>query len=224
MTRAQRRRSTAKKLIASTALVGGALSLAFGGAFATFTDTVSAGPQTISSGKIVLATGPTNVATTGATAIVPGDTIAREIDLNSTGATAPDASITLGFSASPTSLLDSDATNGLHVTVQSCATAPTGPDTAYVCSGGWTTVLASTAVATLETTPAALPGLNSLAINKQDYLVFTLTFPATAPGNLANLAACSGVAGGTALTENMEGCSSTLTYNFVATQRNGAPQ
>ncbi len=117
MTRAQRRRSTLKKLLASTALVGGALTLAFGGAFATFTDTVSAGPQTISSGKIIIATGPTNTAGTAATAIVPGDTITREIDLKSTGATANDASITLGFTANTSSLLNTDATYGLHLAV-----------------------------------------------------------------------------------------------------------
>jgi hypothetical protein len=47
----------------------------------------------------------------------------------------------------------------------------------------------------------------------------TLTVPSGAPGNIALLGACSGTAGGTAATENLEGCSSTLTYTFTATQR-----
>jgi spore coat-associated protein N len=221
MTRAQRRRGTAKKLLASTALVGGALSLAFGGAFATFTDTVSAGPQTISSGKIVIATGPTNTAATGATAIVPGDTITREIDLNSTGATANDATITLGFTANTSSLLNTDATNGLQLAVTECSVAPTVAAPVYTCGGTTTTVLASTPVSSLVATPAALPGLKSLVAGGKDYLLFTLTFPQSAPGNLAvNPTACAG----TGATENMEGCTSVLTYNFVATQRAGAPQ
>ena len=221
MTRAQRRRSTLKKLLASTALVGGALTLAFGGAFATFTDTVSAGPQTISSGKIIIATGPTNTAGTAATAIVPGDTITREIDLNSTGATANDASITLGFTANTSSLLNTDATNGLQLAVSECSVAPTGAPPTYTCGGTSTQVLASTPVANLVTAPVALPGLKSLVAGGKDYLLFTLTFPVGAPGNLAvNPAACAGAGA----TENLEGCTSVLTYNFLATQRAGAAQ
>jgi hypothetical protein len=226
MTKANRRRRIAKKLLASTALVGGALSLGFGGAFAQFTDTAAAGPQTISSGTIAIAVGPTNDSATGAANVVPGDTIGREIDINSTKATANAATITLGFTATATSLLDTDPTNGLQVSAQACAAAPTrtaGPPPTYTCAGGWTTVdingATSASVAALETTPEPLTPLNSLTAGKQDYLVFTLTFPAGAPGNLSQVAACSGVKAGTAATENLEGCSSTLTYNLLATQR-----
>jgi|SRR5579875_879757 len=230
MTTVLARRSTTIKVVASVALVGGALGLAFSGAFGTFTDQATGGPQTISSGKIVLAVGPTNDSATGAANIMPGDTVAREIDLNSTGATAPDASITLAVKASPSSLLDTDPTNGLQLQVQSCATAPTRttgttPPVSYTCSGGWTTVLASTPVATLETTPATLPGLKSLSPGGQDYLLLTLSLPASAPGNFSQVAtACSGSAGGNSSTENLEGCSSTLTYLFLATQRSGSAQ
>jgi hypothetical protein len=123
--------------------------------------------------------------------------------------------------------LDTDPTYGLQVSVQACATAPTrtaGPPPTYACTGGFTTVdingAASVPVASLETTPEPLTPLNSLTAAKQDYLVFTLTFPANAPGNLsADATPCSGAKGGTAATENLEGCSSTLTYNLVATQR-----
>ena len=63
--------------------------------------------------------------------------------------------------------------------------------------------------------------MESLTAGGKDYLLFTLTFPATAPGNLAvNPTACSG----TGATENMEGCTSVLTYNFLATQRAGSAQ
>jgi predicted ribosomally synthesized peptide with SipW-like signal peptide len=228
MATAQRRRSTAKKLVASMALVGGALALTFGGAFATFTDTVTAGPQTISSGTIQIGVGPTNDSATGAANIVPGDWVSREIDINSTGATANAASITLGFTANTSSLLDTDATNGLHVTVQSCATVPTrtaGPPPTYTCSGGFANVAiggvtTGVAVATLEATPEALTPLNSLTAAKQDYLVFTLTLPSGAPGDVSQHAGtCSGTAGGSATTENLEGCTSKLTYTFLATQR-----
>ena len=81
----------------SALLIIGALSLLIGGAFATFTDEVPAGPQAITSGTVKLATGPKNDAATGATNIAAGDTIAREIDLNSTGTTIPDQKVTLQF-------------------------------------------------------------------------------------------------------------------------------
>jgi hypothetical protein len=216
------RRSTVKRVVLTVAVVVAGTGAILGGAFASFTETTNAGPQAISSGKVILNVGPTNDSATGATSIAPGDTIAREVDLNSTGATLSDASITFGISASPSSLLDSDASNGLQVQVQTCPVAWTrnaGPPLTYSCTGA-TTVLATTPVKTLESAPANLTGLNSLTAGGQDYVVMTFTFPSGAPGNLGLvITACSGTAGGTAATENLEGCASTLTYTFTATQR-----
>lgn len=209
----------------------GALSILIGGAFATFTHTTSAGPEPLTTGSVTLATGPNNDAATGATNLAAGDTVSREIDLNSTGATLADQQITLRFSASPSSLLDTDATNGLQVSVQACSSAWTRtvvssppPAFTYSCGAGATTVdingAATAAVSSLETTPGTLTPLNSLAPGGQDYLVFTITLPAGAPGDLSKVPACSGIAGGTAATEDLQGCASTLTYTFQATQRN----
>jgi predicted ribosomally synthesized peptide with SipW-like signal peptide len=80
------------------------------------------------------------------------------------------------------------------------------------------------AVGSLESTAAALTPLNSLGAGGQDFLVFTITLPATAPGNIGKVAACSGTSGGTEATEDLQGCSSTLTYTFQATQRNAIAQ
>lgn len=235
MTRAKRR-STMKKLAASTALVGGALALTFGGAFAAFTDTVSAGPETISTGTIVIGTG-TNTANTTINNIVPGDSITREIDLNSTGSTANLSQITLGFTATTSSLLDTDPTWGLQVTAQSCPTAWTVTGTAppiYTCSNPTSLLIgtkASQPVATLESTPAVLTpstggtSLKSLTAGGTDYLVFTLTFPANAPGDMSQEPkACFGSPGGSATTENLEGCTSVLKYIFTGQSRAGQPE
>ncbi|HET9059768.1 MAG TPA: hypothetical protein VFN61_07590, partial [Acidimicrobiales bacterium] len=178
-----------------------------------------------------IAIGPNND-TTAASNIVPGDTIAREVDLNSTKATANAASITLGITANPSSLLDTDGTNGLQVQLQSCATAPTNSGTTpptYTCTGGFQTVTiggkSTVSVQSLETAPATLGSLNSLTAGGQDYLVMTLTLPSSAPGDFSKVATpCSGSPGGTSSNENMEGCSSTLSYNFTATQRAGTNQ
>ena len=219
------RRTTVKRVVLTVAVVVAGTGAILGGAFATFTDTTSAAPQAISSGKVVLSVGPTNDSATGATNIAPGDSIPREVDLNSTAATLNDATITLGISASPSSLLDTDQTNGLQVQVQTCSQSwsrVAGPPPTYSCLGTTTTVLASTPVKTLETTPVSLTPLNSLTAGGQDYVVMTYTFPAGAPGNIALVPTlCSGTAGTTSATENLEGCSSTLTYTFTATQRVG---
>jgi len=93
----------------------------------------------------------------------------------------------------------------------------------YTCTPGATTVkingAATASVSALESTAAALTPLNSLAAGGKDFLVFTLTLPSAAPGDLGKVAACSGASGGTAATEDLQGCSSTLTYTFQATQR-----
>ncbi len=228
------RPKSCRKIALSIALLLAAAAALVGGAFATFSDSVTAGPQAITSGTVKLAVGPVNDVATGATNIAAGDTIAREADLNSTGGTITNKEITLKFSASPTSLLDTDPTNGLQVSVKACTVAWTRkvetppPAFKYNCTGTESSVKiggAETAsVSSLEGTAGALTPLNSLAAGGQDYLVFTLTLPSAAPGNLGKVAACSGTSGGTEATEDLQGCSSTLTYTFQATQRNAIAQ
>lgn len=224
-----------RRIALSIALVLAAVGALIGGAFATFTNTVTAGPQAITSGSVKLAVGPTNDTATGATNIAAGDTVSREADLNDTGGTIANKEITLKFSASPTSLLDTDPTNGLQVSIQACSEAwkrtvvgSPPPPFEYTCTPGASTVkingAASASVSSLEGTAAALTPLNSLNAGGKDFLVFTLTLPSAAPGDLGKVAACSGTSGGTAATEDLQGCSSTLTYTFQATQRNAIAQ
>jgi spore coat-associated protein N len=225
-----------RKIVLSIALLLAAAGALIGGAFATFTDTVTAGPQTISSGTVKLAVGPVNDMLTGATNIAAGDTVAREADLNSTGATLADQTITLQFSAPTSSLLDTDPTYGLQVSVKACSVAwartvvgSPPPAFTYTCGAGATTVningVASASVSALKAAPGILAPLNSLATGGKDFLVFKLELPATAPGDLSkHEPACSGEAGGTAVTEDLQGCTSALTYTFQATQRNAIAQ
>ena len=190
-----------RKLLASVAVLGAAASIAGLGTFATFTSTTSAN-HTVASGTVTIALGATgastNRLTVGATALAPGDTLQRSVDLIDQG-TIDLASITLTTSASPTSLLDSDTSNGLQMVLDKCSVAWTesGPPYTYTCGGSTSSVLASRPVigSTL-----ALSNLGSLVSGATDHLRLTLTFPSGAGNSLQNQ-------------------SSTVTYSFTGTQR-----
>jgi spore coat-associated protein N len=197
---------TLKRLLGSFAVVGVAAAMAGLGTFATFTSSTTAS-HTISSGTVSIALGATgastNRLTVGASNVVPGDTIQRSVDLvNNGGASADNLSaITLTTTASPSSLLDTEATNGLQMVIEKCSVpwteTGTAPAYTYTCSGTTTTALASRAVIGSS---MALSGLASLSTGSTDHLRVTLTLPTAAPNT-------------------MQGLTSTISYNFVGTQR-----
>src|SRR5436309_3666053 len=118
-------RTPARKLLLSLGAVGAAAGIASLGTFASFTSTTSAS-QSVTSGTVTIALGATGASTNrlsvNATGVVPGDTIQRSFDLSNTG-NQNLATISLTSTASPSSLLDSDATAGLQMVVDKCSTA-----------------------------------------------------------------------------------------------------
>ena len=194
-------RSTAQKLLATVAVLGAAASIAGLGTYATWTSTTSQN-QSISSGTVTIALGATGAATNrlniGATALAPGDTIQRSVDLTNSG-TIDLASVTLTTTAPTSSLLDTDGTNGLQMVIDKCSQAWTeaGPPYTYTCGGTTSSVLASRAVigSTL-----ALSNLGATTAGATDRLRVTLTLPSGAPNTLQNQ-------------------SSTISYAFTGTQR-----
>lgn len=197
--------SLTSKALVSLAAVSAAASVAGLGTFASFTSSTSAS-QTVSSGTVTVALGATgastNRLTVNASGLVPGDTVQRSVDLVNSG-TADFGSVSLTTTASPTSLLDTDATNGLQMTIDKCSTAWTEAGTApaytYTCGGTTTSVLASRAVIG---SGLALNNLASLTAGTTDKLRVTLTLPSSASNTMQNQ-------------------SSTVTYAFTATQRAG---
>ncbi|MGD0881311.1 MAG: hypothetical protein ABSB09_07075 [Acidimicrobiales bacterium] len=212
--------------------------------FANFTDTASGGPEPISTGQvaIVLATptGDHGSLTVGPiNNLAEGDTVSRVVQL--TNNTTVGASGTTGLAAVDGLVLQSgvtgtnsgsdivtDTTNGLHVTLQSCTTAPTetggttGPWT-YSCSGGFTTVVNDVPLQTVDTTAQ---DITSSAPNQgvSTYYVVTVSLPTTYDDSYSyNGGACS-TAGTPGVSEQLQDCSLSITYNFTATQRAGAPQ
>ncbi len=172
------------------------------GVYATFTTTATAS-HTASSATLTLSLGATgastNRLTVNATNLVPGDSYYRSFDLIN-GGTKALASITLTTSATTSSLLDTDATNGLQMVIQRC-TVPwtesgTTPNFTYSCSGTTSTVLASRAIVG---STIALSNLTSTAITTTDRLLLTVSFPSAA-GN------------------TFQGLSSTISFTFTGNQ------
>ena len=201
-------KSKMTKILISLSILGAAAGIAGLGTYASFTSSTSAS-QTVSSGTVSITLGTVGAAnrlTVGASNLVPGDTIQRAADLinNGTGSSDNLASITLTTAASPSSLLDTDASNGLQMVIDRCSVAwteaGTPPAYTYTCSGTTTSVVATRAVigSTL-----ALSNLTTLTTGNTDHLRVTLTLPAAA-GN------------------TFQGLSSTLTYTFTGNQRAAA--
>jgi len=196
----RRNRFPARKLLLSIAVLGSAASIAGLGTFATFTSSTSTS-HTIASGTLSL-TAPVNRLGTGAGPIAAGDTMQRAIDLSYSG-TISLGSATLTTSATSSSLLDTDATNGLQIAIDKCSQAWTesGPPYTYTCGGATSSVLASRA---LIGSAIALSNL-TLAAGSTDHLRVTVTLPSSADNTLENK-------------------SSTIDYTFTGVQRAGANQ
>lgn len=190
----------ARKLLLSLAAFGAAASIVGLGTFATFTSSTSTS-NTIASGTLSL-TAPFSRLGTGASPIAAGDTMQRAIDLSYSG-TISFGSATLTTNATSSSLLDTDATNGLQLAIDKCSQAWTesGPPYTYTCGGSTSTVLASRA---LIGSSIALSNL-TLTAASTDHLRVTVTFPSAAGNTLQNQ-------------------SSTINYTFTGVQRNGTDQ
>ena len=193
--------ATTNKVIATIAVLGAAAAIAGLGTFATFTSSTSTS-HTIASGTLSLTSGPVNRLGTGASLIAAGDSMQRAIDLNYAGSVDM-GSATLTTSASPSSTLDTDTTDGLQLAIDKCSVAWTesGPPYTYICGGSTSTVLASQA---LIGSNVALSNL-TLTAGTTDHLRVTVTLPSTAGNAFQNL-------------------SSTVGYTFTGVQRAGTSQ
>ncbi|HET7659791.1 MAG TPA: TasA family protein [Oryzihumus sp.] len=180
--------STGGKVLASTVVLGAAATIAGLGTFGSFTSTTGAS-ESAGTGTVVIGlagSGTDNRLSVAATGLVPGDTVQRVVKLNNTGSQNL-ASVTLTTAATTTSVLDTDATNGLQLKLDSCSVpwteAGTSPAYTYTCSGTTTSVLASHAVIG---SAMALSNLSSLTAGASDNLKVTLSFPSAADNTFQN--------------------------------------
>jgi Camelysin metallo-endopeptidase len=195
--------STTKKVVGSLAIAGTAAAVAGLGTFGTFTDSTAPLNTSVNSGTVDINLAQPSgafavpVTTTG---FVPGDSITRAVNLSNAGDSAL-ASVSLASTATVGSILTTDTTNGLQLSVKSCSVPYTQGGTAsaatYTCSGTERTLMAGPAVNT-----NTLPGVNSLNPGGTDYLVFSVSLPAGADNSF-------------------QGKSATLSLVFSGTQRTG---
>ncbi len=202
-----RRRITGKRAALLVAWLLGVIGIIGTGGFASFTSSAS-GSTAVTSGTMTLTVpvnGTTNRLSVAASNIVPGDTIERVVDLVSGGNVAQ--TITLATSAGPSSLLDTDGTNGLQMVVDSCSLAGGWTESGsfpytYTCpSGTITTVIASRAV--IGSALAMSAGMTNPGTT---HLHIKLTFPSATSS------------------ATFQGLSSTVTYAFTGAQRAGQAQ
>jgi len=211
-----RNRNTGTKILLSLAAIGLAAAIAGLGTYATFTSTTSAS-ETVTAGKVEIAlgaSGPANRLSVSATNVVAGDTIARAVDLIDTS-TDPLKTVKLTTTATASSVLDTNTTDGLQMYIQRCSLpagwteAGSNPAYTYTCpSGTITDVLGSAAspVNIITTTSGGVSLANLTALTTAgpvtDHLLITVSLPQS--NTDANLASPP---------------SSTIQYSFTGTQR-----
>lgn len=210
---------TTRKILLSMGAIGAAASVAGLGTFASFTDTDNAS-LTVESGTVDIAlgsVGANNRMSVSADGMVPGDTAQRRVKLTNpaVGANQDLYSIVLTTAATTSSVLDTDATDGLHVKIEKCTgllgwlESVTTPYT-YTCDqtilgdnlGPRTTVVARRAIIGSE---IAMSSMSALTVGNTDDLVVTVDLPDSADNDF-------------------QGKTSTVQFTFTATQRNGTAQ
>jgi hypothetical protein len=190
-------RPTAFRIAGSIAVAAAAAAVAGLGTFGSFTSSTSPTPVAVQDGTVSIdltaADGSASVPLTFS--VSPGGSAVRTVNVVNDGSSALSA-ISLATVATTSSILDTDPTNGLQMTVQSCSVAWAADNT---CSGEQRTVLASgPAVRT-----ATLANPFGLAAGATDHLSVAMALPTSAG-------------------DAFKSQSSALSLTFTATQRDGA--
>lgn len=196
-------RKNTTKVFASIVLVGGAAAVAGLGTFGSFTSTTSAS-EDVSTATVKLNQGASvRGLDVPATGMVPGDYADRAVTLVRDNASDTFGSVAVTTTASTPTVLTTDLTNGLQLTVDQCSVAwvKDANTNDLNCSGTTTSVVAQRAVLgnniDLGAATTALNGAGKTA-----YLRVKVSLPTTAD-------------------DTFQGKSSTIGFSFTALQRAG---
>ncbi len=198
-----------KGLVITTAALG-AVGLISSSVYAALTATASnTSGGSITSGTLKLTQAPSSVVgitggfVTAITALAPGDTVKRYIDLTNTG-TLDGNTVTLGTAASVANALTTNGTAGLQVTVNECVDPWTN---AGVCTPGATSVLAQTSLLTMSS--AQTLTLSSVIAGNVNHLQFIISLPAGSEVTV----------NGALPVGTVQGLTTALTWTFTETLR-----
>ncbi len=197
------------RLLAAYAVGAAGLALTGGGVYAALNATAfNTTPQTASSGTLSLTMSNNGTGFSQAVSnLAPGDTVNRYISLNQ-GDSLDGKDITLGVADGTPTLLTTNATKGLRVTITACPVPWTPVTGAGTCNGTAIVLLSSTPLSTLTAGPVSVKaGTNSAntALNLQ----MSLSLPDQNET----------VSNGIAPAGTIQGLSSALTWTFSETQR-----
>jgi hypothetical protein len=193
--------STARKVVGSLGVLGTAAAVAGMGTFGGFTDSTTPVATTIESGTLSINVAQQGYSVPVTTAgFLPGDSLTRAVNLVNDGNSAL-GSVTLSSVPTVSSVLTTDITNGLQLTVKKCSVAWTQGGTAqaptYTCSGTESLVGSGPVVSTMN-----LAGAAALNAGGTDHLTFSISLPTTADNTF-------------------QGKTASLSLTFTGTQRTG---
>jgi hypothetical protein len=197
-------------LIVVTATLGG-MGLVTSNVFALLTASAfNTTGGSVTTGTLLLTVSPSTVNgitggfTSAISALGPGDTVNRYVDLT-IGGTLDAANPTLQILATTDNTLVTDTNNGLQVTITGCSVEWTNTGT---CSGTTSTVLAQTSAANLRSASRSLvlPTLFAGGINRLKVTIFL-------PSGDEN------VENGNLPVGTVQGLTNSLTWKFAVTER-----
>lgn len=192
-------RRTAGKIVGTIAVVGSAAAVAGLGTFGGFTDSTTPADATAETGVLAIDVSLPGGGSVPYTSVgmLPGDSGSIPLDLRN-GGDVDLGSLVFDSRATTSSLLDTDAEDGLQLKLETCASPWTRSGYTYSCSGGATELYEGPIVAN-----QALAGASSIEAGATDRLLATVSFPDS--GNNA-----------------LQDQESTFEFVFTGTQRDGA--
>jgi hypothetical protein len=196
------RYKSATKIVAAIGAVGAAAAVAGLATFGGFTDSTTPVGTNVDTGVVSITlneAGDSGTVPFSGGMMLAGDSRGHLIDLVNDGNTAL-GSVTFDSWATSSSVLDTDAVDGLQLSVESCSVSWVKSGSDYTCAGTERPFYAGPIVVGNR----ALVGAASLAPGATDHLLLTATLPATATGDA------------------FEGATSSLNFMFTGTQRTGS--
>jgi hypothetical protein len=195
------RRRSATTIVGAIAAVGAAVAVAGLGTMGGFTDSTTPVNSKVDTGVLSIDVSQSNAAVVpfSGGSMVAGDSRTMLLDLANDG-TTPLSAVTLTSWATQSSVLDTDAVNGLQLKVDACSVGWTTTASAPTCSG----TVRSYFTGPIVGTNRALNGTAALAPGVGEHLLLTASLPATATGGAFG------------------GATSGLNFMFTGVQRNGS--